>query len=271
MKRNVLFIILMGIITMGLFGCSNLGGFSKAKLVSYSYSSGGDMIGSSNSTELSIINDKVYLTVSESESWADDGTVTEYQLDEAVLSEIKDVFDKYGMNRWNNKKFTNMFVSDGASYSYHFYFDNEKSVYFSSQIYPEKYRKKLREIQEIINKYMAGATAEPGLVKKELTPEEKMYKRHPENGNVELDVYEYSMRTLKYRIMNGTSDDLKVANRVKLVNNDSSSTVYEENSTYDIETYANYSEEEYIGLNDRLAVGKYTLYVGDYSVDFEIK
>lgn len=255
---------------MGLFGCSNLGMGSDAKLVSFCYSSGGGMDGGGSSTEVYTIEDRVYLKISDTEWWYEDNNVKEYQVSNEILEEITKVFKKYKFNRWNNKKFTNMFISDGASHSYRFEFDNNKSVYFSSQIYPSKYRKKLDEIHEIIKKYTDGAKAEPGLIKPEKTHEEKIYHAKPDNGSIELEVYEYSRKELYYRILNGTSEEVTVTNDIKLISAGTEEVIYESKSKYDNEVGANYASEECVSLKGRLPAGKYTLHVGEYSVDFEI-
>lgn len=54
------------------------------------------------------------------------------------------------MQNWNNKKFSVMFVVDGASYSYSFKFEDNTSVSFSSQVYPVSYSEKLSEINKMI-------------------------------------------------------------------------------------------------------------------------
>ena len=53
-KRIILFVI-GGLLMFGLFGCSNNPNAKNKELISYAYSSGGDMTGGGNSTEISII------------------------------------------------------------------------------------------------------------------------------------------------------------------------------------------------------------------------
>ena len=61
-------------------------------------------------------------------------------------------------------KFTRIFVADGASTSYDFRFDDGKNVRFSSQLYPDIYRNKLKRIDEVINDFRNKAVAEPTIV-----------------------------------------------------------------------------------------------------------
>lgn len=256
---------------MFLLGCNRAGSSSDSTLVSFRYSSGGDMAGGGNSIALSVINEKVFLTIASTEWWYEDNTVCEYIVDDSVMEEIAAVYRKYKMYRWDNKKFTNMFINDGASYSYSFSFDDDKSVRFSSQIYPGKYKEKLNELHDIINRYLTDASPEAGLVKTEQTKEMLINKTKPDNGLVGLQVFEYSMLELKYRILNGTSDKVTVKDNIRLINNASDEVIFSSESKYDNEIYANYAEEGCISLKERLAEGTYTLFVGDCSTVFEIR
>ena len=53
-KRIILFAI-GGLLMLGLFGCGKVPDVKNKELISYVYSSGGDMTGGGNSTEISII------------------------------------------------------------------------------------------------------------------------------------------------------------------------------------------------------------------------
>ena len=268
-KRIILFVI-GGLLIFGLFGCSKVPNVKNKELISYVYSSGGGMNGGGNSTEISIIDGEVILTYSDTEWWYEDDDITEYKLDKAVLADIESVFRKYKMQNWNDKKFTDMFVADGPSYSYSFKFEDSIRVSFSSQVYPVSYSKKLAEIDKVIEQYKERGTLEPGLVTKEKTDEELAGKNNPDNGLVEIEVYEYSKDRICFRILNGTNEDVAVSNSVKLVRNSDGEMLYNESSEYSIEVNATSANEEYL-LSGRLEEGIYTIYVGDYSAEFEIR
>ena len=255
---------------LGLIGCSKAPNVKNKELISYVYSSGGGMNGGGNSTEISIIDGEVILTYSDTEWWYEDDDITEYKLDKAVLTDIESVFRKYKMQNWNDKKFTDMFVADGPSYSYSFKFEDSTRVSFSSQVYPVSYSEKLAEIDKVIEKYKERGTLEPGLVTKEKTDEELAGKNNPDNGLVEIEVYEYSKDRIYFRILNGTDEDVAVSNSVKLVRNSDGEMLYNESSEYSIEVNATSANEEYL-LSGRLEEGIYTIYVGDYSAEFEIR
>lgn len=148
----------------GLFGSGYTVNVKGKKLISYKCSRSGDMTGGHDSTEVYIDGDETYIRHSSSECWNEDAAVVRYKADKAVLKEIEAVFRKYKMNRWHGKKFTRIFVADGASTSYDFRFDDGKNVRFSSQLYPDIYRNKLKRIDEVINDFRNKAVAEPTIV-----------------------------------------------------------------------------------------------------------
>ena len=255
----------------GLFGCSTDSKVTDKKLVSYQNSSGGDMNGGRHSTLISIVDGEVILTDSGKSWWYEDEKIAEYRLDPAVLSEIERIFRKYNMQTWDHKKFTDMFVADGASYSYTFGFENNSWISFSSQIYPTPYARKLSEIIQVVEDYREKGTPEPGLVTKERTPEEQAQKNKPDNGRVEIEVYAYYTDRLVFRILNGTDESMSISDTVKLVQNSNDEVLYDMSSEYPIDVSAASAEEESICLPGRLKEGMYTLYVGDYSAEFEIR
>lgn len=270
MDKKIKIIVIGGLVMVMFFGCKKVPDAQNKELISYVYSSGGGMSGGGNSTEINIINDEVILTYSDKKWWYDDYDVSEYKLDKAVLDDIKDVFTKYKMQKWNDRKFTDMFVADGPSYSYSFKFADGSGVSFSSQIYPKSYGDKLAEIYKVIEQYRERGTLEPGLVTNEKTDEEMVRKNEPDNGLVEVEVYEYSKDRIHFRILNGTENDVEVSNSVKLVRNSDGEMLYNESSEYSIEVSATSASEEYL-MSGRLEEGIYTIYVGDYSAEFEIR
>ena len=122
----------------------------------------------------------------------------------------------------------------------------------------------------MIEQYKERGALEPGLVTKEKTDEELAGKNNPDNGLVEIEVYEYSKDRIYFRILNGTDEDVAVSNSVKLVRNSDGEMLYNESSEYSIEVNATSANEEYL-LSGRLEEGIYTIYVGDYSAEFEIR
>ncbi|MGN0375182.1 MAG: hypothetical protein ACI4EN_06730, partial [Butyrivibrio sp.] len=128
------------------------------------------------------------------------------------------------------------------------------------------------EIDKVIEQYKERGTLEPGLVTKEKTAEELAGKNTPENGLVSIEVYNYRKDRVYFRILNGTEKDVAVSDTVKLVRNSDGEILYlyNESSEYSIEVDATSAYESDIP-SGRLQEGIYTIYVGEYSAEFEIR
>lgn len=245
-------------------------GIEKEDLVGYQYTVDGDMLGSSYSESVRKYGDEeAIITILKSEWHGDDGTVKEYLTDKAILDELKAVFVKYRMKNWDNKKFTNMFIADGASYGYRFSFENN-SVHFSSQHYPEKYASKLSELREIFNQYTKDAVILPGLVISG-NPEESDSRPDLNGGEITLSVCSYYQTSLYYRLTNGTDEDMEGEYIIRLYKDGENVPMFEKNVKYRTTFAAHASDDDFIELKERLAPGKYRLEVFGYTTEFEIR
>ena len=263
-------IIVGTLVIMNLFG--KFAGIKEEKLESYAYGSGGGMLGGSYSESVLDYNeDSALITIMQSKWHGDDGTVKEYLVDKEILDELKTVFIKYHMKNWDNKKFTNMFIADGASRSYRFIFEI-KSVSFSSQYYPEKYASKLAELDAILDKYLKKATPLPGLLIHDTIMEDGQTLPYDlNNGEIVLSVYSYYQKYLYYRLANGTDEKKKMESVIRLYKDDKSTPIYEKSSEFKTLVYAHCPNEDFIELEERLAPGKYRLEVFGYTTEFEIQ
>lgn len=137
------------------------------RLSQFYYSSGGGMNGAHHCTTVSVYDDTRAIITIESREWHNEKMkVEELLVDIKILDELEAVFNKYGMKEWHQKTFTDMFEDDGESFSYFFEFDNFDFVSFSSQIYPEEYRTKLEELENIVKKYEETGEKASGLFKR---------------------------------------------------------------------------------------------------------
>lgn len=253
-----------------LLGCGKTQGGTKGReLISYSYSSGGGMEGGHFYEEINLVGDEAIYTTGKSEWWYEDNTITEYSLNREVLSEIADIYDKYKMEDWEGKQFSNIFIADGENYSYSFEFDDSQRTYFSSQMYSDKYRSKLKEIDDVIKKYMESAVKLPGLVVTPLTEEDIQAKEHPHNNEINVTVYEYSKNRVYYRVGNGTDTDVDLIRTVKLSKADGELLI-EKPDDDTVTVYANYSTEFSLKTEERLEPGKYILEFAGCKCEFEI-
>lgn len=275
MDKRIKFLVIGGLLMFGLFNFSEFGFGSgpdvkNKALISYVYSSGGGMTGGGKSTSVNIVDDQVILTYSNAQWWYSEDDVTEYKVDKAILADIEKVFKKYKMQNWHDKKFSDMFVADGPSYGYSFKFEDGTRVSFSSQVYPKSYSERLAEIHKVIEQYKEKGILEPGLVTREKTEEELAGKENPRNGLVELEVFEYRGNKIYFRLSNGTDKDVTVNNSVKLVRSSDGKALYSESDEQPIKVDATSAQEASL-RSGRLAEGRYTVYVGDYSAEFEIR
>lgn len=273
----IIFIIFIICITTGLIIYFNseyrqgVKDMKNEKLIMYSYSSGGDMRGSHYSQEIKLSEEgKAVLCTSSADWYNDDPKTEESYIDAAVLEEIGKVFRKYHMNRWQNRKISKMFVADGASYSYRFTF-GETDFRFSAQYYPGRYRYKLDEIDNIIEKYSQTKEHIPGLVRKDESENEDEYSNIiPVQGEICFRVYNYCNKTIYFRLLNGTDNNITFPAEADIIFNGKKLEVI--NSCIPVDEIAedSYSEGS-ITLNDYLIEGTYRITAGDYSTEFEIK
>lgn len=236
-------------------------------LNSYSYNIGGGMNGGYHSKTVKRYDNQALITVESAEWYSQDPTVKEYLTDLAVLDELEAVVRKYKMNFWHGKQFTNMFVYDGESESYHFRFDDE-SISFSSQIYPMRYRKKLDKLDKIVDKYMEAGEKLPGLVLTKIVDD--MDDFLPE-GELVIYVYSYAGNSIGIRILNGTDEEVEIPESYKLINVDTGVILCEEDTPYGGSFSENAIDEMEIKLKERLEAGNYKLIFGEMELPFEIR
>lgn len=260
-------LIIGGIVFM--FGTSYVS-IKGQKLNVYEFHSGGGMTGGYYSENVKKYDDTHALISIEKAEWHNqDPEISEYLVDMEILDELESVIRKNRMNFWNNKKFTNMFVADGESEGYYFSFD-ENSINFSSQIYPPKYNKKLKQLDEILDKYLKDAQKLPALVNDRISDEENY--DLPEE-KIELYAYSYSRRddSLYVRVLNGTNDDVEIPKSFKLINTDSDTIIDENNEDYTSTFYPKSSDGMSFSLKERLDAGNYKIILGDIEIPFEIR
>ena len=256
--------------SMRLFG--EFAGIEKEKLTGYKYSRSGDMQGSSYSESVQEYSeDSALFTIMQRKWHSDDGTVKEYLVDKEILNELKAVFVKYHMEKWDNKKFTDRFIADGASDSYRFEFETNH-VSFSSQYYPEKYSSKLKELDEILNKHLENATLLPGLLIHDSIKESDYTLPYDlNNGKIVLSVYSYHQKYLYYRLANGTDEEKKIESVIRLYRDGESVPIYEKSSEHKISLSAHRLYENSVKLNKLLAPGKYRFEAFGYETELEIQ
>lgn len=243
----------------------------KEPLVKFRSSFGGDMRGSHHMTVIRRLDDgRAVLSELSADWYADDGTVTESVIDAKALDELAAIARKYRMDRWEHRKIAKMFVADGGSTGYDFYF-GDVSFGFSSQYYPLAYGKKVEKLRDVVEKY--GGTGErlPGLVK-EATSED-VRPDDPAEGELSFEVYRYFEKELRCRVKNGTDKNVTFPVSFRLFDADSGREIALDRSGYVWEStaYAGRSEDCSVKTAEQLEAGRYRLELGEFKTEFEIR
>lgn len=238
------------------------------KLNSYTEASGGDMNGSHRSFSIKRVDDqKALVSYSKARWYGEDPAVEEYYTDVKVLDEIDAVVRKYHMNRWNNKKFTNMFIADAGNDSYYFTYD-EEYISFSSQYYPSGYAKKLAEIDEVVKPYTENLAKLPGLV---VPANEEWNLYIPVEHEVGLYASQYCEGKLYLKLVNDTEETVKYTRNITVTDPSTGKILASNDSTYEEAVNPHYTGEEYIKIDERLVSGTYEAKLGDYICTFVIE
>ena len=245
---------------------------SKNPLTNYNYHSGGDMCGSHHSETVMPFNEThARISISHANWHFEDPKADEYLVDIEIMKKLEDVFRKYSMEKWNNKKFTDMFVCDGASYGYSFRFGDRSCIGFSSQIYPKKYSEKLQEFHDIVNAYIEKGEKLPALKLPEKTDEEAVTAHRPQDGNEKLEVFGYCEGILEYRFCNGTDEKLEYDRSVKLFREGEAEVIAFEDDKYHGTCYPHSTDDGSLKIPGHLTPGVYRLEMGKYTASFNIE
>lgn len=242
---------------------------AKEPMTGYGYHYGGNMCGNSHSESVSKADEGHALISTEHRNWHyEDPKVEEYLADISIIKELESVFRKYSMQKWHGKKFTDVFVCDGETYGYSFEF-GKAEISFSSQMFPNKYYKKLKELHDIMDRYVEKAEKLPGLVIQPMEDDERpRFSR--DDDEVHFDVFEYRENRLYYRLVNGTDNEFEWNQFCRVFREGEKEPFFEKENPYPSKAYGHGTEESYVKLPERLGVGKYRLESGVYSYEFEI-
>lgn len=124
-----------------------------AVLYEFSYRTGGGMNGGGSETIVERLDEKQAKISRSHREWHNSEQVTSEKLvDVKILDDIAAIVEKYDMKSWDGKRFTDMFVADGPSYTYSFVF-GDQYYRFTSQSYPDEYAGKLRELMQVFDSY----------------------------------------------------------------------------------------------------------------------
>lgn len=216
--------------------------------------------------------------------------VREYLVPVSLLEDIKTIFNDNKLARCEKASNSHLMVLDAATSSYSFDFEKRKISFSSTQDLPKGTYPALREIRQCVEKACAKGQRLPGLV---LVPDkdgEAPLRNAVVKGQVGIKVVGYQGRTLSISIGNGLEQEQKVSLEAKLFLKDSGTSVSEmqnakgeatkpvkfqlvaeDLTTESTELSQYYNYDYYWTLDKRLAAGQYSLMLGGYTTEFEIK
>lgn len=237
-----------------------------APLSAYTYSEGGDMQGGHRFIGVKQADGGAVITFSNAEWHHQDNTVEEYLVPLSVIEDIGRVYDEYKMYRYSSLPKSKFFAADAGTSFYCFTFEDKSTTAFSSnQLIPQKGSEALREIYEIIKTAAEQGERLPGLAKPE------GYSGELPDGVCELRVYEYSRGVLKYRLANGTDENITPQSGVTLTRADAPEASLYADSEIPLDTPAHECSEGSITPAERLTAGSYVLTAGEYTAQFVIE
>ncbi|MCF0150262.1 MAG: hypothetical protein HUJ80_02515 [Firmicutes bacterium] len=269
-----------GGVSYAVYAKAQLPDIKDKTMFSYTHSFGGGMSGGGRSFELHYdCEDRLILTASSKSWYGQIPSVREYLVADDTLSRLEEVARKYHMERWNNKEFTNQFIADGASESYHFAFKKDRkkrggyeSFGFSSQYYPDRYANKLAQLDAIVSDAVEKGELLPGLLLPAEEEEDAFAGPVIPAGEVSILVTEYSQDTLHFRMLNGTESELTVQAACAVYDAATGDLVCDNSDSYSspLSCSPQRYEDAATTLSVRLGAGIYRLTVGEYNGTFEI-
>ena len=243
---------------------------SKEALTGFCYSYGGNMCGNSHREYVvPFDSEHAKISISHANWYYEDPAVSEYLVDIDIMNKLEAVFRKYSMEKWHGKKFTDIFVCDGESYSYGFDFE-KAHISFSSQVFPGKYHEKLDELHKILGEYIEKGERLPYLLQNTVQEGEAHGRLKPEDGDISLEVCFYREGKLGYRICNGTDEKIEYDRNAAIYAAEESEAVEVKKRNYSGNVYQHSVDEDEIMVPGHLKAGKYRLEVGKYECGFEI-
>lgn len=270
---HVILIILAIVITALFFIFRELNAKKHGALNSYTWSFGGDMVGSYRYRRIEKVDEeRAMVHCLQAAQHNQDPETAEYYVPISVLQEVERLYDQYKIYRFPFLPESHVKVLDAGSDSYSFSFASGRDADFSDRkIISESGCSHLQEIDNVILNAIRDAEPLLGLV-----PDRSAEDRIPEipRNTVTLTVYEYFRGLLYFRIANGFDKNLELPMHVSLYRlgeDGSTEMLYDAAYTSPRTVYADNIQEEVLGQSISLAAGQYRLTVDDYETEFEIR
>ena len=278
-KRALLSVVLCTLGWIGVLGLTTGFTFNSFKstvnepLKSVVFYTGGDMQGSTKRMSVKALDNDTALVCYESAAWHNEAlSVKEYLVSATVLDEIRSIFNKNKMLRYEKAPKASFFAHDAGSSGYIFTFEKQRVAFSSNQVLPESAGQALKSIRSCVEAACAQGQRLPGLVLGKNEQGEMPMRNVMIKGKIGVTVVGYNDRCLTVSLGNGLEEEASLALDTKLTKLEQPEiTIYEYKTDETIKIPKLSDMEHNINLPQRLEAGSYTLSIGGYSTEFIIR
>ena len=238
-----------------------------------SFTRGGDMQGSFHGMTVRVLDDKNALVCYEDAKWHNEAVrVKEYIVPKTVLDDIKTIFNEHKLAKCENAPMSEMFAYDAATSSYYFDFEKKRVKFSSNQKIPVEARDALRKISACVSESCQKGERLPGLVLEPDAQGNMPIKYALDKGKLAIKVVCYRNKILSIAVGNDTEEEKELSMASKIIDLANPSVIVAERITSDTDKVPKHYNDEYSWkLDKRLDAGKYSLTLGGYTTEFEIK
>lgn len=274
MNKKITLVLGAAICGIGVWAVSFLAFSTIDKpLLEFSYSSGGDMLGSYSFTSVKSLDKDHAIVITGKKDWhGTDAVSHEYKVPKTVLEGIKDIFNKHKMGN-SDKAFKSPFkVLDKGSSSYSFVFENKSVEFDSERLLSSDTRLGIKEILSYIDSECKSGEKLPGLDDPKATDGKVYNLKRPVAGKIAMEVFNYQGKELMVRFSNGLTNPAEINLSYRLFKQGAGKTlVAEKQFGKKLKVFPDGFNEHTYDLPRRLEAGGYVLEIGDLQTSFVLK
>lgn len=273
-RAVLLLLVIAGLVFAGVRIVMNRNGKKHAPLVSYEWSYGGDMAGSSSGLKIAAQGDRALVVRSRQDWYGQDPQVEEYLVPLSVLERVGQLFDEYGMYRFDRLPENRVYALDAGTASYRAGYADGASLRFSdTQRIPEKGFAGLKAIDGVIDEAVRTGERLPGLVPAGGSGDDGADAWRPADGTAGLRVSAYREGRLSYAFGNATGEDVELSGRTRVFRLEDGERVeiYADADEHSRTLYVSYYNEPETVAVGRLEPGSYVLVFGGVEAEFTIR
>ena len=264
---------LVGLGSVFGFALDLFGSTVDAPLKKISFTRGGDMQGSYHGLTVSALDDKNALVCYEDANWHNEAIrVKEYIVPKSLLTDIKTIFNENKLAKCAKAPKSQFMALDAATSSYNFYFEEKDIRFNSNQTLSSSTYAALKKISACVADSCQKGERLPGLVLEPNAEGNMPIKYVKVPNKLAIKVVGYKNKSIYIAIGNDTKEKKEISLSSKLIDSANPSVIVAEHITDETNTLYELSNDDYIWKLDKgLTPGKYSLILGGYTTEFEIK